>query len=89
METAVITVVISDGIDYQEVVEAKDRNKLDKEIMNRLPQIIKLFHDENGFLEQENDEYYKEIAEDIIEDETEPYSPSYYAGSGFIQVKFF
>ena len=91
MKTAVITVVIndSDGIDYQEVVDAKTRDALDKKLMKKLPLIIKGFHETNDFLEEEDEEHFKDVAEDLLEDETCPYAPSCYVGSGFIQIKFF
>ena len=91
METAVITVVIDDsyGISHQEIVEAKTRDALERKLKKNLPMIIKDFHDENAYLEEESDKHCKDVAEDLIEDETDPYSPSCYQGSGFVQVKFF
>ena len=90
MKTAVITVVIrdSEGLDYQEIVEAKTKKEIEMKLKKKLPGLIKSFHMNNDFLEEEDDEFCKNIAGDIIED-GEVYSPTGYADSGFIQVKFF
>jgi hypothetical protein len=91
MEIAVITVVINeaDGINYQEIVEAKTIKALETKLKKKLPEIIKNYHLESDHLEEEDDQYLKDVAEDLIDDRGTPYFPSCYTGSGFIQIKFF
>jgi len=68
MLTAVITVVIDDkeGIYEQDVVEAKTENALNAKLKRILFDYIKSFHVDNGYLEEESDEYCKSIAGDIV-----------------------
>jgi len=92
METAILTVVRDGvrGIYEQEIFEAKTLKALKAKLKKHLPDVIKDFHIENDFLEEEDDKYIQEITEDLInEDEDEVYDPSPYEGSGFIQVKHF
>jgi len=91
MKIAVITVVINEanGVNYQEIVEAKTIKTLEKKLKQKLPEIIKKYHLESDHLEEEDDQYLKDITEDLINDGEVPYVPSCYVGSGFIQIKFF
>jgi len=92
METAILTVVMSGvrGIHEQEIFDANTLKALQEQIKRHLFDIVKSFHVENDFLEEEDDKYIQEITEDLInKDEDEIYDPSPYEGSGFIQVKYF
>ena len=91
MKIAIITVVIddADGIDFQKIVEAKTEKGLKSALKGELPKIIKNFHNDNDFLEQENAQFIEDVVEDILEENDNPYCPSGYHGSGFIQVKYF
>jgi len=91
MKVAVITVVIDDseGVHEQKVLQGKTDEALRKAVVTELPSLVRDFHLDSDFLETEEDQYINDVVEDLMEDETEVYSPSPYQGSGFIQVRYF
>jgi hypothetical protein len=92
MKIAVITVVVDDaeGIHEQKVLQGKNDEALRKAVGTELPRLIKEYHTESEFCEDEDDNYIRCVAEDLMdEDDDEVYAPSPYQGSGFVQVKYF
>jgi hypothetical protein len=91
MKIAVITVVVDDaeGVYEQKVLQGKTDESLRKAVESELPRLIKDYHTESEFCEDEDDNYIGCVVEDLMEDVTEIYAPSPYQGSGFVQVKYF
>ncbi|MBT6046902.1 hypothetical protein HN803_04640 [candidate division WWE3 bacterium] len=91
MKIAVITVVLDDsyGVEEQKLLQAKTDAALRKTVESELPKLIKQFHIDSDFLEEEDDQYIADVVEDLMNDEDEVYAPSSYKGSGFVQVRYF
>ena len=79
----------AEGIYEQKLLQGKTDAALRKAVASELPRLIKDYHTESEFCEDEDDQYINDIVEDLMEDETEVYAPSPYQGSGFVQVKYF
>ena len=88
MKVAVITVVVEDAIHEQKVLQAKTVKSLRTSVEAELPKIIKQFHIDNDYCEEEDDQYIADIVEDIMSGD-DIFCASDYKGSGFVQVKYF
>jgi len=93
MKVAVITVVIDDaeGIHEQKLLQAKTDEALRKAVATELPSLVRDFHLDSDYLEEEDDQYINDVVEDLMNEDRgeEIYVPSIYQGSGFVQVRYF
>jgi len=89
MKKAVIIVVINDedGVDLMKILEAKTDQNLQIAIAGELTKVIRNFHESNDYLEFEDENYINDVVVDMLAGD-EVYSPSSYAGSGFVQLRY-